>query len=141
MHGMSAPRTGKALFPMAENPGATGGSEPIFNATDDQIVEATANGSHSVLDAYPLVELTVGKTADLLHIDVQGGELEFVRQNISDINSSVRGMVIGTHSRHIEGILTDFMLSNGWDVEMDRPALVRLVDGRPQIYVDGVQAW
>lgn len=31
------------------------------------------------------------------------------------------------------------LFNQGWQLEMERPAIVRLIDGRPQIYVDGVQ--
>lgn len=51
------------------------------------------------------------------------------------------GTLIGTHSRVIEGDIQRFLLDRGWTLEMGRACIFGLVDGRPQIQVDGVQGW
>jgi hypothetical protein len=141
IHGVAAPRRSKALFPVVVNSGANWGSAPIFDATETQINEARRSGGHQVLDAWPLSDLSGGKPVDLLHVDIQGGETDFVKANFADIDRHVRRMLIGTHSRIIEGSLMSFLLNEGWSVEIERPCIFTIVDGQPQIHVDGVQGW
>jgi hypothetical protein len=141
VHGVAAPTRSKALFPVVENPGATWGSEPIFDATPEQIRKAERSGGYQTLEAYPLADLARGEPVDLLHIDIQGGETDFVKSNFEDIDRHVSRMLIGTHSRVIEGDLMRFLLDKGWVLEMERPCIFGLNDGRPQIQVDGVQGW
>lgn len=141
IHGVAAPEKGVALFPVVENAGASWGSEPILNATPGQIKEATASSHYQRLDAFPLSEIVRGEPVDLLHIDIQGGEADFVDAAIADLDRFVRYIVIGTHSRQIEGRVMNTLLSQGWRLEMERPAIIGLPDGRPQILVDGVQGW
>ncbi|WP_246687428.1 class I SAM-dependent methyltransferase [Mesorhizobium sp. B3-1-7] len=141
IHGVAAPQKGVALFPVVENAGASWGSEPILNATPRQIQEASASGDYQRLDAFPLSEVVKNEPVDLLHIDIQGGEADFIAAAIADLNRFVRYIVIGTHSRQIEGRIMSTLLSHGWKLEMERPAIIRLADGQPQILVDGVQGW
>jgi FkbM family methyltransferase len=141
IHGVAAPVSGTALFPIVADAGKTWGSEPILNATDAQIKEARRTGSHEVLPAVSLTDLTSGEPVDLLHIDIQGAELEFVRQNREALNRLVRYIVIGTHSREIEGALFGLLLSAGWRLDIERPAIISIQDGHPRIVVDGVQGW
>ncbi|TIU69689.1 MAG: class I SAM-dependent methyltransferase, partial [Mesorhizobium sp.] len=86
-------------------------------------------------------EIVSDEPVDLLHIDIQGGEADFIDAAIADLNRFVRYIVIGTHSRQIEGRIMSILLSHGWKLEMERPAIIRLVEGCPQISVDGVQGW
>jgi hypothetical protein len=141
IHGIAAGQKGKALFPVVDNAGAKWGSEPIFNASTKQVEDAAETGSHDILDTYPISELSDGKIVDLLHIDIQGGETDFVESCLGEINRYVRYIVIGTHSRAIEGKLMEIMLAAGWRLEMERAAIIRIDGGSPQITVDGVQGW
>lgn len=141
IHGVAAPQKGVALFPVVDDAGASWGSEPILNATAEQINEASVSGQYQQLDAFPLTEIVKGEPVDLLHIDIQGGEADFLDAAISDLNRLVRYIVIGTHSRQIEGRIMNTLLNQGWKLEMERPAIIGLPDGKPQILVDGVQGW
>ena len=94
-----------------------------------------------VLDCMPLKALSDGAVIDLLHIDIQGAEVDFVSGSMADISSHVRRVLIGTHSRIIEGQLSAHFLEAGWIMEMERPALMPLHAGRPRIAIDGVQLW
>ena len=141
VRGVASPRRSRALFPIVAKAGSNWGSEPIFDASPEQIAAAVQGGTHQVLDALPLSELVEEGSIDLLHIDIQGGECDFVISNFFDINRLVRRLLIGTHSRVIEGKIFDFLLAHGWKLEMERPCVFALSDGRPQIRVDGVQLW
>src|SRR5690606_36912115 len=138
IHGVATPQAGTALFPVVDNPGASWGSEPLLNATDLQVQEAVKTGEYQILPAFSLDEITLGKPVDLLHIDIQGGEADYVEAAISDLDQYVRYIVIGTHSRQIEGRLMSTLLSHVWHLEIERPAIIGLINGKPHISVDGV---
>ena len=48
-------------------------------------------------------------------------------------------LLVGTHSRQIEGRIMDTLLPAGWVLEIERPAIFSLDSGAPEIRVDGVQ--
>lgn len=139
IHGIAASERGKALFPVVDGPNWM--CEPIFNATDDQIRRAERRGKHEVVDCYTLTDLCEGLTVDLLHIDIQGGEADFIRDNVKHINQSVRRMLVGTHSRVIEGDIMHLLHKEGWALEIERPCVFDLVSGKPVVRIDGVQGW
>jgi hypothetical protein len=78
---------------------------------------------------------------DLLHIDIQGGEADFIAGCLPVMNSKVGYLVVGTHSRQIEGRIVDTLLGEKWNLEIERPAILSLAGGAPQVTVDGVQGW
>lgn len=140
--GIAAAHSGMALFPRAENSGEVWGSEPVFGVTHEQTAAAVAAGSH---DALPMVSLSeaIGDRdrIDLLHIDIQGGEANLIRDCLDLLGEKVAYILIGTHSREIEGRLFEYLLGAGWLLEMERPALLRMQSGVPIVTVDGVQGW
>jgi FkbM family methyltransferase len=140
--GIAASRTGFALFPRQDVPGTSWGSEPIFDATEQQRRVAVAAGSCDELAMVPLAELVGDRErVDLLHIDIQGGEADLVEQNLEILGARIAYMLIGTHSKQIEGRLYETLMSAGWRLEMERAAIFELIDGAPHIRVDGVQSW
>ena len=145
VHGIASPRRGKALFPIAEDSGAAWGSEPIFDAPEEKMKEAEKSGRYRVLEAIPIDDLVSDQPIDLLHIDIQGGEVDFVKENLPVINRLVRYLVIGTHSRQIEGALMTILREAGWTLEIERPAILsplsNFTDGPVTASVDGVQGW
>jgi hypothetical protein len=141
IHGIAAPSTGVALFPVSENSGGSWGSEPILNATADQVRAAEKDGHFTKLNTYSLADISREARIDLLHIDIQGGEVAFISDNIEDINRLVAYLVIGSHSRTIEGKLIDLLESNGWQLEIERPCIFTLNGGLMSTTVDGVQGW
>lgn len=78
---------------------------------------------------------------DLLHIDIQGSEAELIRDTLPLLKEKVAYMVIGTHAREIEGAIFAVLRSAGWVLEIERPAILSLAGGVPQVTVDGVQGW
>ena len=75
-----------------------------------------------------------------MHVDIQGGEEQLIPACMPFLLDRVAYMLIGTHSRQIEGILFDCLLKAGWKLEIERPALLNL-DTKPVVTVDGVQGW
>lgn len=141
-HAVAAGRRGKALFPIVEHASNTWGSKPVFDATDEQVADAVASGKFHILDALPVSDMRGGEPLDLLHIDIQGGEAALLRDCLEDLNEGVRYLVVGTHSRMIEGSIIETMSGAGWILEIERPCIFTIgQDGRQTIVVDGVQGW
>jgi hypothetical protein len=140
--GIAAAYAGVALFPRQNAAGVNWGLEPIFNATDEQRAEASKTGAADELPMVPLAELISDyPKLDLLHIDIQGGEAALVRDCLPLLSEKVAYIVIGTHSRQIEGQIIADMLAAGWTLEIERPAIFAIQSGQPVVTVDGVQGW
>lgn len=140
--GIVGPREGTALFPRQDVSGISWGLQPLFDATVEQVAEAKAGGKYDVLQILTLDKLSEGKPIDLVHIDVQGGEVAFVEGCLSELARLVSYIVVGTHSREIEGRLMELLLGAGWILEIERPAIIGFdAGGAPFITIDGVQGW
>lgn len=140
--GIASFKSGLALFPRQEVPGASWGSEPIFDAGEEERRRATESGLYDEVAMVPLSQVIGSEPrVDLLHIDIQGGEADLVEQNLALLGDKVAYLLIGTHSKQIEGRLYVALLGAGWRLEMERPALFDIVNGQPRIRVDGVQGW
>jgi FkbM family methyltransferase len=142
INGIASGGSGTALFPRQEGGDMSWGLEPVFNATDDQKDEAVRTGAYHVLPMVPLYDIAKDhERIDLLHIDIQGGEAAFVSDCIEVMNEKVGYVVIGTHSRQIEGEIFDTLGGAGWMLEMERPAILLLTENGPVVTVDGLQGW
>ena len=142
VEGIASAKTGKALFPLADKETIHYGLEPIFNASDLEIQKALKNKSHEILPMVSLYEIFGSKQRiDLLHIDIQGGEVDLVAGSIDYLMRHVAYLVIGTHSRIIEGKLIDILIKRGWILEIERPAIFGIYGNKLQTKIDGVQGW
>ncbi|MEX3941242.1 class I SAM-dependent methyltransferase [Paraburkholderia sp. BR10937] len=140
--GIAAASDGTALFPRQEHPGHSWGSAPVFNATQAQQDQAVASGSHDLLPMISLEAAIAGRDRiDLLHIDIQGGEADLIEACLPILNEKLAYLLIGTHSKHIEGRLYDILSPTDWVIEMERPAFYQVNNRKPELAVDGVQAW
>ena len=96
-------------------------------------------------DELPMISLAVAskdrERIDLLHIDIQGGEADLILDCVDLLNEKVAYLVIGTHSREIEGRIFAILRAAGWLLEIERPAILSLANGTPQVTVDGVEGW
>ena len=107
-----------------------------------QRILAAQSGSHDELPMIALDEVVAPcRWVDLLHLDIQGGEADFIAGCLSVMNSKVGYLVVGTHSRQIEGHIVTTLLDAGWTLEIERPAIITLSGDAPQVTVDGVQGW
>lgn len=140
--GVAAPTSGVALFPKQEQGGVAWGLEPIFGATDEERASARQSGHYDELPMIALGELAAPhRRIDLLHIDIQGGEADFIEGGLPVCEEKVAYLLVGTHSRPIEGRIIETLGKAGWVLEIERPAIFDLQSGRCQITVDGVQGW
>jgi hypothetical protein len=74
-------------------------------------------------------------------MDIQGGEDELIRDGGRFISDKVAYLVVGTHSRAIEGRIVDLLQALEWRLEIERPAILTIENGSPKTRVDGIQGW
>ena len=141
-HGVAAAEPGTALFPHQDQAGSSWGLEPIFGATEPQREQALRSGRYDALPMIPLEDVAAQHDRiDLLHIDIQGGEADLVAACLPLLCRKFAYLLIGTHSRAIEGKLFELLLGAGWRLEIERPCRLHLIEGTPSTDVDGVQGW
>ncbi len=141
-HGVAAAKPGTALFPRQDKAGSSWGLEPVFGATEAQREQALRSGRCDALPMVPLEDVAAQHgRIDLLHIDIQGGEADLVAACLPLLGRKFAYLLIGTHSRAIEGKLFEVLLGAGWRLEIERPCRLHLIEGTPSTYVDGVQGW
>lgn len=140
-HGIATAEPGTALFPNHNAAGTHWGEAPLFNLSPEEASRHLADGRYIELPQVPLRDLATRlERIDLLHIDIQGGELDLVAQSLESLSRSVAYMMIGTHSRTIEGELIRMLTRAGWILDIERPAVLDIM--RPlDVRVDGVQGW
>jgi len=131
-----------ALFPRVGAEGG-GGGEAVFNPTGDQLRAALDSGKFVRMPVIDIDALTRDeKKLDFVHVDIQGAELDLLTEQFSWLCRKVRYVFVGTHSKQIEGGLFELFTTGGnWKLEIERPAVFGLVEGRPSVQIDGAQAW
>jgi hypothetical protein len=140
--GVAGARSGWALFPRQETAGEQWGLEPIFDVPPEERAAALAAGTFDELPVLGIGELLGDRQQlDLLHIDIQGGEADLIESSRAVLDARVAYLLVGTHSRQIEGRLLSDLLGGSWLLEIERPAIVALNDDGPSTTVDGVQGW
>jgi len=141
-HGIAAASAGFALFPRQKEAGVAWGLEPVFGATEEQRREALESGDFDELPMIALADVAGPYSRiDLLHVDIQGGEADLIAGSLDLLCKKVAYLLIGTHSRQIEGRLFETLLARGWRLEIERPAILSLHDPAAPVVVDGVQGW
>lgn len=140
--GIAGPTSGIALFPRQDQPGVGWGLEAIYDATEEQRKSASESGAYDELPIVTLEELAAPHGhIDLLHIDIQGAEADLIAGCLPILRERFVYLVVGTHSRQIEGRIMETLLQDGWILEIERPAILTLDAAGPRVTVDGVQGW
>jgi hypothetical protein len=97
------------------------------------------------VDVIPISSLLARRPVwDLIHIDVQGTEHELCAGCIKDLSERARYLVIGTHSRKLDGDLMELFIEAGWNLEHEKPARMRPAPGAALSRLttsDGTQVW
>ena len=148
-------KPGRARWPKYEDPSEAYGSRPLacFDEHGNPADDADQPGNEAPgLDRYIDVEMLSIRSVlereplwDLVHFDVQGSETELCSASAEILKQRVRWLVIGTHSRKIDGELLDLFFRQGWILENEKPArftynpsAASLEDMTSQ---DGTQVW
>ena len=142
VRGIAGKSAAIALFPKFEA-GVNWGGSAIINPSAAQLEYASSSGEFVQVPIIDIADLLkVERLVDLIHVDIQGAELDLLTEVFTLLCEKVRYIFIGTHSKQIEAGLFDLFLRSGrWKIEMERSVMFKLVDGVPVVVADGVQAW
>jgi FkbM family methyltransferase len=152
IHAAVGPFSGTAAFPASSDPNADWGMQPVFLRDQEEADRVAATKDFTdyrgfrfdrmkVMPAIGVTEaLSDFNHVDLLHIDIQGGEADAIEAAIEPMSAKVRYLVIGTHSREIEGRLISVLSQSGWKLEIEKPCQFDVGD-RLTLRADGTQGW
>jgi FkbM family methyltransferase len=140
-HAVVGAEDGIASFPKLHVAEDDYGANAVF--ADGERDAAAMRGELEEIRCISLNTLMADKDrVDLIHIDIQGHEEPVLRAGMDILNAKARRLVIGTHSRAIEGHLFDLLHDNGWVCESEVPCVLRpTMDGNRVLFVDGEQVW
>lgn len=131
--GIAGPSDGFAYFPVIN---------AVSNWSGEAVYDRPPDCDYHTLPSISLQTLMKDEEAvDLIHFDIQGAEFDVVQGSLDALCAKVRWMVIGTHSRSIEGRLIDLLLPANWSLENEQPCRCSYSAGRSHIVVDGTQVW
>ncbi len=151
VEGAVGAEAGTALFPRVEDHANQWGARPAMVSGGD-VAEADRTYLGDLLD--DSIEVQVFAVRDLLqkkalwdcvHVDIQGAEVDVLRAAMPDLHERARFVIIGTHSRKIDGDLVDLFHREGWVLEHEKPSKFSFVPGQESLEamttVDGTQVW
>jgi FkbM family methyltransferase len=136
---------GEATFPKAKDPSEVYGGAPAFStcADDQRPFNYFMKYCSEFVDqcervpAFSLETLTAGfPIVDLVHCDIQGGELDLFANAIQLISRKVKRVVIGTHSWQIDHGLIGLFATHGWVLDGAEDCIYR-----GGAFHDGTQVW
>jgi FkbM family methyltransferase len=142
---------GRARFPRVADAANDWGSRPArlaageTNQEDVRYLGPLLDESLEV-DVLPLADVLAREPRwDLVHVDIQGWEAFVCEGSSTHLNARVATLVIGTHSRKIEGDLIALFHREGWVLENEQPSRFRYLPGVPLLesmnLADGTQVW
>jgi FkbM family methyltransferase len=145
--------SGKAKWPRVPDPRNNAGIRPIRQSPDQEgmleiqdlrYMEGSAEDLMDV-DIIAFDELLRYQSLwDLVHIDVQGTEMELCSSCLSLMSERVRYLVTGTHSRKLDGDLIALMFGGGWVLEHEKPTRFTFTQSASlerMTTADGIQVW
>ncbi|MGA8599126.1 MAG: FkbM family methyltransferase [Bryobacteraceae bacterium] len=135
--------TGVAQWPLVEDSSEAWGCRPLEDGRDYTGREFNKTKQVSVISMLDLVRRE--PRWDLVHIDVQGDEVDICRSCIDELNARVRWIIVGTHSRKIDGDLMELLWRSSWWLEHEKPARFLFAGNRATLEamttIDGTQVW
>lgn len=137
-------QAGTARWPKVADSSDTWGLRPMQEESRDYTGQIHTDFVD--VDVIPLAELIVREPVwDLVHIDVQGHEVEICRSCLDLLTERVRWMVVGLHSRKLDGDMLDMFAAAGWVLEHEKPTRFVFQAGADSLeamtHFDGTQVW
>jgi FkbM family methyltransferase len=139
---------GTALWPALEDSRDDWGSRPIPN---NALAESATDYLGRTLSTVPVEIVSMGDLIEaqprwnMVHIDVQGHEVEICSSCIEKLNDRVQWLIVGTHSRKLDGNMLELMYSAGWLLENEKPTKFNFSREAPSLEAmttyDGIQVW
>ncbi|MBM0203770.1 FkbM family methyltransferase [Micromonospora sp. STR1s_5] len=142
---------GHARWPRIMDPANAGGARPVREEgasldADDAAYMSGALHEYVEVEIVPLARLLAQEPIwDLVHVDVQGWEAKLCAGCIEPLNSQARWLVIGTHSRVLDGQVIETLHKAGWVLENEKPTRFKFDPEKPSLdsmaEIDGAQVW
>jgi hypothetical protein len=142
---------GRARWPKILDAANDWGSRPArMDAAGTNVGDASYLGAlldeYIEIDVVPMTELLERELRwDLVHVDVQGWEALVCEHALAQLNSRVAYLVIGTHSRKLDGDLVDLFHREAWILEHEKPSRFTYLPGVALLEsmnaADGTQVW
>ncbi len=148
-------QAGTAKWPRLDDFRNQAGSRPVRRTADGGLNEDDASHYTDPVALDIMIDVTIvafdkllrrQRLWDLIHIDVQGTEGELCAAFGADLSECARWLVIGTHSRKLDGDVMETLFAAGWHLEHEVPT--RLMPYRPGLPSlvgltshDGTQVW
>ena len=142
---------GRARWPRITDPANAGGARPVRQDgagldTGDTAYMLGALDDHIEVEIVPLAGLLEHEPVwDLVHIDVQGWEAKLCAGAVAALTERVRWLIVGTHSRVLDGQVIEILHAAGWVLENEKPTRFNFDPSKPSIdsmaEVDGAQVW
>jgi FkbM family methyltransferase len=138
LHAAVASKDGDVKFYVGD-PQANWGQRIAFESDPETVGNLTA----STLSGISLTSLlSQHHYVDLIHMDIQGAEVDVVASAVEAWRNKVGSFVIGTHSKEIERDLRRLFAENKWRCLYDYTiGEVNETDFGPVTFGDGVQIW
>ncbi len=136
VHGVVGTNDGLARFPRLAQPKDNYGAEADYSCVSDgaEMEEVPSISLPTLLADVPRV--------DILHCDIQGMEGEVFRAAQTTLDERVARVVVGTHSRSLEGELQAQFSARGWLLEADAACqYIQVPGGELVLSLDGTQVW
>lgn len=143
IHGAVGATAGVAQWAVVDDAAEVYGGRPMDSTTDyhgapqSRLVEVQVHSINDLLQREPVW--------DLVHVDIQGGEGSLCRAGIAAMNQRVRRVVIGTHSRALDGEVMSVFHTAEWVLENEKPTIMVWRQDAPTLEamarVDGIQVW
>jgi FkbM family methyltransferase len=142
---------GRARWPKIADAANDWGSRPARIGEsgaheDDASYLGTLLDEYIEVDVVPITEILERERRwDLVHIDVQGWERLVCEHAATELNRRVAYLVLGTHSRKLDGDLIDLFHREGWILEHEKPSRFTYIPGAKLLEsmnaADGTQVW
>lgn len=146
VHGIAGPHDGSAEFPVADDPSADWGQAAFFGEQAGDKTRSDYRGfSITKTETVPVYSvdsfLADEKLVNLMHIDIQGAEVDVVSAGLDTLSKKVKAMVIGTHTRQIEGAMASALTVAGWTLCREQACTFSLGTSGVSYLADGCQFW
>ncbi len=146
IQGAVGAKRGLARWPSISNAAEAGGARPVREANLGDAAYSGDLADGMDVEVHSFRELLLLEPQwDFVHIDIQGWEAEVLASCGATLSERVRWLVVGTHSRALDGAVLGQMWQQGWVLENEKPTKFEFRQNSASLeamtQIDGTQVW